>query len=572
MTVSADLDRVQARLHDDETLWTRAELLRLYNDGYRALLAQSGTVRRWRPTDLPGRHTFGITQEWEAASAARGTVRKPTFAMLAEAYQGTSQWEIEAIEGITPTTSLGGHTQEWERAYREGDSDLHFRFSFPRNHERVVRLEWQNRKLHPVGVRELDDSDSRWFAQIGEPRWWTTGTGRVRSVELYEIATAYHQAYAIEATPQGLARAFSGARTWAAEAPFDPPNAYAYTSSADVPTRLHGLGSRVTRYAGGYSAATLATINLIQNGTFTTNITGWTEIAATVGWLPAGTMALVGTSGRAVGEQRIPTLIGRTYVLSVTALNLSKPAYIQIGTGSDGAQLARVDFTANVAYQVTVVASTSQTYIGFVVPDGFGNVDVDDVSVYQAAVADDFGCIHPWEPEVLSGATTFTASVTIATYTWEQAHGGTAFTLAVGQPRSVSSTGRQYLPITSDATLGIFLGRIMDWRSSEDSVFALEVVVPDADLVDADTPTLIPAPMTKYLRYFVLARAFGRPGEGRQPVLADFYSRRFLRGVDLFRAMGDVARNDRTFQRQEAVPSRTRPAYVRLPSTYPSIW
>ncbi len=90
--------------------------------------------------------------------------------------------------------------------------------------------------------------------------------------------------------------------------------------------------------------------------------------------------------------------------------------------------------------------------------------------------------------------------------------------------------------------------------------------------MEADTPSLIPPQMTKYLRFFVLGRAFGRPGEGRQPVLADFYSRRFQRGVDLFRAMGDVARNDRTFQREDMQPSRVRPPYVRFPATYPSVW
>jgi len=42
--------------------------------------------------------------------------------------------------------------------------------------------------------------------------------------------------------------------------------------------------------------------------------------------------------------------------------------------------------------------------------------------------------------------------------------------------------------------------------------------------------------------------------------------------VDLFRAFGNVARADRVYQRQSAEPSRTRPAYVRLPSTYPSVW
>ena len=669
MTVAADLALIEARLHDDNAVWPRAELLRLYNDAYRQLLAQAQAVRRWRPTDLPGRHTFGITQEWEAASASRGTVRKPTHAMLAEAYQGTSLWEIEAVEGITPTTSLGGHTQEWERAYRSGDSDLHFRFSFPRNHERVVRLEWQNRKLHPVGVRELDDSDSRWYAQIGEPRWWTTGTGRVRSVELYEIATAYLQTYALPTTPEGIAREFAGSRTWAVEVPIEHPTSYAYTSSADVPTLLSGLGSRVTRRASasGYLGEVLADLPLVywrlgessgtvaaaargdtagtysgsptlgQTGLVTgdtavrfdgvndyVDVTGtavtlsangatawsvecWVQTTATpVTGVPLFFVAKPKSAfyayalyldAQAPGKLIAAFGLPGTAILatSLTTVNDGLPHHIVATRDAAGVTIyvdGRLDATAASAAAISDDDNFS-VRIGALGPEfagieGYVAATIDEVALYTSAlspvrVAAHYAAgvgatttpvyaIHVWEEEFLEGETTFTASVTIGTYTWEHQFGAERLVLAVGQARSVSSTARQYLPVTSDATLGTLLGHIVDWRSSEDAVFALEVVVPDAELVAADTPDLIPSQMTKYLRFYVLSRAFGRPGEGRQPILADFYGRRFQRGVDLFRAMGDVARTDRTFQRQETVPSRTRPPYVRLPATFPSVW
>jgi hypothetical protein len=257
----------------------------------------------------------------------------------------------------------------------------------------------------------------------------------VRTVELYEVASTYYQTYSLLESDHGVARGFSGTRTWAVEVPIENHNAYAYTGPGDV-GGLSGLGSRVT-----------------------------------------------------------------------------------------------------------------------------------------VSAVDDYYGVHAWELEVLDGETTFTDSTLTGAYTWEHQFGATRLVLAVGQARSVSSTARQYLPVTSDATVGALLGRICDWRSSEDSVFALEVVTPDADLAETDTPTLLPAQLTKYLRFYVLSRAFGRPGEGRQPILSDFYGRRFKRGVDLFRAFGDVARADRTYQREAAVPSDAgRPAYVRLPSTFPSVW
>jgi hypothetical protein len=97
-------------------------------------------------------------------------------------------------------------------------------------------------------------------------------------------------------------------------------------------------------------------------------------------------------------------------------------------------------------------------------------------------------------------------------------------------------------------------------------------VTPDLDVQEDDTPALIPAPMQKYLRFFVLSRAFGRPGEGRNPILADHYDRRFQRGVKLLQRFGDVARKDRQFQREQGSGSVTRPARVRLPAEFPSVW
>jgi len=63
--VETDLDKVQSRLHDDGTLWPRAELLRYYNDGYRQLLARSKCTRRLHSMDVPGRVAYAGVYEWE---------------------------------------------------------------------------------------------------------------------------------------------------------------------------------------------------------------------------------------------------------------------------------------------------------------------------------------------------------------------------------------------------------------------------------------------------------------------------------------------------------------------------
>ncbi len=115
-------------------------------------------------------------------------------------------------------------------------------------------------------------------------------------------------------------------------------------------------------------------------------------------------------------------------------------------------------------------------------------------------------------------------------------------------------------------------GRLTEWRSSTDSIFVIEVVLPDVEIGEDDAPILIPAGMRKYLRYFTLGRAFARAGEGRQPMLADHYARRFARGVEFFRALSQLAARDRQFQREPADPAQRRVPLVRLPSEYERVW
>ena len=442
-TVSADLDKVQKKLHDDGALWTRTELLRLYNDGYRELCAFSGAVRRWRVLDVPGRATFAIAHEWESRYTYGGTSRKFTRAGLGERYQATNLWEVEQTGGVTPTTSLDGITHEWERSVLSGGVDLQYRFTFPANHQRVVRLEWQGRRLHPISVRELDETDSDWPAQAGEPRWWTTGAGRIRSVELYEITTDYTLSYHLIDSDRGLPRGFSGSRTYAVSTTTPLGNAYAYMTAGD----------------------------------------------------------------------------------------------------SDGLTRADAALVRGLGWRPTKATATTGLY-----------------------------ATQTWEVEHVAGASTFTTGVMFGTFAWELEFGAPEVIFGTGTIRGAVSDDRQYWPVSRDAQPTQLCGRVGDWRSSDDSILALEVVTPDLDLLEADTPALIPEPMQKYLRFFVLSRAFGRPGEGRNPVMADHYARRFQRGVAFFQRLSDVTRKDRLWQREEATGvDHRRPPRVRLPAEFPRV-
>ena len=179
--------------------------------------------------------------------------------------------------------------------------------------------------------------------------------------------------------------------------------------------------------------------------------------------------------------------------------------------------------------------------------------------------------VHIWEKQQLDGDT-LTASVTVGSYSWEVEFGAPSVIFGLGPVRGATSPDRQYLPLISDATVMSLLGSARDWRSTEDALSALEVVIPQQDLAETDEPELIPDQMQKYLRYYVLSRAFGREGEGQKPEMAAHYEARFKRGVALMKRLADVAHKDRIYARDMPSEAPPRPPLVRLPSEFPRVW
>lgn len=118
--------------------------------------------------------------------------------------------------------------------------------------------------------------------------------------------------------------------------------------------------------------------NLVRNGDFTTDLTGWTDAStapATVVW--SGSGALTSTDGVAAARlrQTIVTIPGRTYVFSHTG-----GAACAVGTTAGGQELLAFKQTAS----RTFVAAGTATYVSMATS---GNaLTLDDVSVREVLV------------------------------------------------------------------------------------------------------------------------------------------------------------------------------------------
>lgn len=225
-TIRTELHKCQRVLQDttqigrDGSLWTRQELLDYFVDGYRMFLAETSATRRFTVLPVPPRFAWSITFPWEAEFVQDGAAFLWAF-QTEGGWAASHLWEIELLEGITPTNSGEWHvTHPWERSFAN-PTHQHFRFAIPRDTERVIKIWHDHQLLIPVSTRALDRTETHWYSLDGEPLAWIRGTGQNRTVEVYEIETTYTDNYrqkdavTNEGNPfHGIPRRFTGDRTY----------------------------------------------------------------------------------------------------------------------------------------------------------------------------------------------------------------------------------------------------------------------------------------------------------------------------------------------------------------------
>jgi hypothetical protein len=162
----------------------------------------------------------------------------------------------------------------------------------------------------------------------------------------------------------------------------------------------------------GYTI-TIGGDELVTNGTFNTDLNGWTSTSVapgTITWNAGGSMDLTENAGRGAGAQAITTVAGITYRLTFTVSGGT--IYLRIGTTLSGQEIL-VD-TAQAAGSRTVdfVATTTQTFFDF----------------SNTAAATTYGLDNVSCKRLLQAGTT--ATMTASQDTWEAGHVGAYWRIA----------------------------------------------------------------------------------------------------------------------------------------------
>lgn len=126
------------------------------------------------------------------------------------------------------------------------------------------------------------------------------------------------------------------------------------------------------------------TTELVTNGTFDSDITGWTDNSAAGGaiaWNASGYMDLIDTTGNAIADQSITTVSGSIYKISIDKISAAGNLTIAIGTTSGGSDVRYiVALTSAASYEYYFSAQGTTTYLRIVNSAAGTTTQVDNVS------------------------------------------------------------------------------------------------------------------------------------------------------------------------------------------------
>jgi len=162
-----------------------------------------------------------------------------------------------------------------------------------------------------------------------------------------------------------------------------------FTSSPKPTALTFGSGLGAAFYTIQFATKLYRGDDLITNGTFTSDITGWTDNSgsgSSVAWSASygGSMEMDGSAAYANADQAITTAVGAEYIVKVTVksfagANLS----IQVGTTLGGTDLLDELINSAAVHSFTFIATGTTTYIRL--RSGLDNNYVDDVSVMDTS-------------------------------------------------------------------------------------------------------------------------------------------------------------------------------------------
>jgi hypothetical protein len=244
--------------------------------------------------------------------------------------------------------------------------------------------------------------DTMWVGQSNNATWGSVSVGSIpptstslnswRTKQYYPTATPATLGYLLNALVPSRASGSGDGVTLYRDNPCSPAKGMvAYIANT------YNSGWQVGDSRGAWLADTVvesigASGELVSNGTFNTNTSGWTPTASATPSVVNGAMRLTNASGGYVRSTYVvSTVPGRTYVVSVTVVGMTTSSALAfVGTTSGGldgglASPASLSGPGTIAFSFTASTTTSYLTVGSGSGQSAGQyADFDNVSVKLA--------------------------------------------------------------------------------------------------------------------------------------------------------------------------------------------
>lgn len=158
-----------------------------------------------------------------------------------------------------------------------------------------------------------------------------------------------------------------------------PSNGTGFNYTGDGASGLYLSRPRV------YRSAIHSPSELVTNGTFDSDITGWTLSASTPPTWDAGGYMQLNSNGSTFSDadQSFTTVAGGVYVLSVELVANASSTSVYVGTSQGSSNLLSETFSTLGVHTYTFTATGTTTWLRFRDGSGAANQQIDNVSVYQ---------------------------------------------------------------------------------------------------------------------------------------------------------------------------------------------
>lgn len=253
-SLAALVDDILLRLQDDETLFTRAEIVRWLSEAYRQMSHRTRFAKTFSTMDMPPRHTRAITFNWER-NIGSGSWRKWTFTNQNDHTECTFLWEVQQAGGMdSPGSGTVAVSNLWELAYASGSVDTHYRFMLPKQDAGIIHVWHDHDFISAVTAKILDSTETAWWYIGGsEPYVWLRSLGDAHSFDVYGIDTEYFQSFDVSTMDMGNARGwFEAGENTDTYAPDSGIASWAYAYAWDgepesgASGAISGVGKRFT--------------------------------------------------------------------------------------------------------------------------------------------------------------------------------------------------------------------------------------------------------------------------------------------------------------------------------------